>query len=588
MRNTVLSTLAVASLLGAGSLVWAQDSSTAGMKPIVTVAFSGYDEVLQDVGQIGKLAGNPQLSQMVEGLLNEATGGLAGLDNQKPWGLIVGIDETKLGAGGGPPGMPFGPGMLGAFQGYAFVPVADLKQLLGALAPTVGEPTDAGDGVLQIDAEGQTVYLKEQSGWAFVSISPEMLANTPADPVPLLDGLNESYDLAVRVTLANIPESLRQGVLGMVQMGVQMGAMPRPGETQEQAAIRAQVAEQTIEQMTALLNETEALSLGVAVDRDASTASFEYVLTAREGTPMAEQVARMSGSTTDYAGFLLDGAAMTMNASAKLGEKDIARTKTMLAQFHTNALADLDKQGLPDAASQQAKKMIGDLFAVIEATVDGGRLDGGMALVLDPDAVTLVAGSLVADSAKLEALVKDLVDQLVREQPDAAGLIEFDAEEHQGVQFHTLSLSIAPTAMMGPQADTLSALVGDKLDVVVGIGPQSVYFAAGRDAAQTLKGAIDQSKAEAGKSVPPMQLALAATPIAKFVGQVGPDEAKVQAGMLAAMLQDAGGKDRITITSTAVPNGIKVRLEVEEGLLKLIGSLPTLMMGMGGPGGPGF
>jgi len=582
VRKTLLSMLAVALLLGAGNLVWAQDSSTAGMKPIVTVGFSGYDEVLKDVEHIGNLTGNAQLAQMVEGQLNEAAGGLAGLDKQKPWGLVVAVDESKLGAGGGPPGMPFGPGMLSAFQGYAFVPVTDLKQLLGALQPMVGDPADAGNGVLKIDSDGQPLFLKEQSGWVFVSTSPEMLASTPADPVPLLGGLNESYDLAVRITLANLPESLREGILGMMQM---MTAMRRPGETDEQHAMRSKMAEQTMEQMTTALNELDALTVGLAVDRAASTASFEYVATAREGTELAAQMAQLSEVTTDFAGFLLPGAAVTMNASGKLAAKDIARTKMMIAQARTNALNDLDKQGLSAANLAQAKKMIGDVFAVIEATIDSGKMDGGMALVLDPGAVTLVAGAHVGDSAKLDGLVKDLVDQLVREQPDAAGLVKLDAEEHQGVRFHTLSL---PVTMMGPEAQTFSQLVGDALDVVIGIGPQSVYFAAGRDAAATLKRVIDQSKAEAGKSVPPMQLAVAATPIAKFVGQVGPDEAKVVAGMLAGALEQSGGKDRITITSTPVPNGIKVRLEVEEGLLKLIGSLPTLMMSMGGPGGPGF
>jgi len=274
VRKTLLSMLAVALLLGAGNLVWAQDSSTAGMKPIVTVGFSGYDEVLKDVEHIGNLTGNAQLAQMVEGQLNEAAGGLAGLDKQKPWGLVVAVDESKLGAGGGPPGMPFGPGMLSAFQGYAFVPVTDLKQLLGALQPMVGDPADAGNGVLKIDSDGQPLFLKEQSGWVFVSTSPEMLASTPADPVPLLGGLNESYDLAVRITLANLPESLREGILGMMQM---MTAMRRPGETDEQHAMRSKMAEQTMEQMTTALNELDALTVGLAVDRAASTASFEYV-----------------------------------------------------------------------------------------------------------------------------------------------------------------------------------------------------------------------------------------------------------------------------------------------------------------------
>ncbi len=76
--------------------------------------------------------------------------------------------------------------------------------------------------------------------------------------------------------------------------------------------------------------------------------------------------------------------------------------------------------------------------------------------------------------------------------------MKVSAETYQGIHLHTVSL---PT----PDPE-LTPLVGDTLDMVVGIGDDKVLVAVGRDAAKTLKKAIDRSKAAAGKEVPPLQV----------------------------------------------------------------------------------
>ena len=117
--------------------------------------------------------------------------------------------------------------------------------------------------------------------------------------------------------------------------------------------------------------------------------------------------------------------------------------------------------------------------------------------------------------------------------------------------------------------DAAKAL-GEKIDVVLGISDEKLYVAAGRDALKLLKDAIAKSKAAAGKEVPPMQLSIAATPIAKFMAEVAEGPAKMMATMAAGMFEKSAGKDHVTITSRPVDNGVNTRLEVEEGLLKLV------------------
>ena len=41
-------------------------------------------------------------------------------------------------------------------------------------------------------------------------------------------------------------------------------------------------------------------------------------------------------------------------------------------------------------------------------------------------------------------------------------------------------------------------------------------------------------------------------------------------------LQGSDGKDHLTITTNGIPNGVGIRVEIEEDVLKLIGSLTAL------------
>ena len=56
--------------------------------------------------------------------------------------------------------------------------------------------------------------------------------------------------------------------------------------------------------------------------------------------------------------------------------------------------------------------------------------------------------------------------------------------------------------------------------------------------------------------------------------------------MAAGMFEQSAGKDHITVTSLPVDNGINTRLELEEGLLKLITFFQRPTAIPGGPGGP--
>ena len=216
-------------------------------------------------------------------------------------------------------------------------------------------------------------------------------------------------------------------------------------------------------------------------------------------------------------------------------------------------------------------------MALAVETVNSGRVDGGMALLLKPDAVTLLAGGYVADGAKLTDAVKLIAKVASQEKPAVAEWIKLDADECRSVHLHTLSIPIPPDAR---DREKIVSLIGEKLEVAIGIGPQSAYVAAGREPLKALKQVIEQSAADGSQNVPPVELSLAVGTTAKFIAAAAKRE-KIRslAAMLAAALEPAAGRDHLKLTAISIPRGVKYRLEVEEGILKLIGRLTPLITG---------
>jgi hypothetical protein len=566
MRRTLLSTLVVALLLGGRSVCPAQVTPSAGLKPLVTVSFAGYDRLRTDLEFIGKLSNNPQLAQGLEGMLKMATQGqgLAGLDTKRPWGAVIQTDGQQR------------------FSIYGFIPVTDLKQLLGVVrnVPVVKVTENPADGVYEIQTPGPTLFLQQKGGWAFITNSRPDLATMPADPQKLLQGLNEKYDLAVRASIKNVPPIYRQMFTAQLQAGAEIGMQPLPGESDEDFALRQGLAKRAIQQLNTMVNELDEVLLGWAIDSQAGTSYLDFQVTALPGSKTAAQFARGATATTNFAGFDLPGAAVTGSFAGKLTDEDVAEAKNAIANVRVTAQRELKNQGLSPDELKLASQLLSDLLAVVE----NKTADAGMVLLLKPGALTLAAGGTIADGAKLEKALKQLAAEMQKRDPNLSQLLKLDAETYQGVRFHTLAI---PTNEFNDEVAT--KLFGPTLNVVLGVSDTSVYLSAGRDALSTLKQVIDQSKAQPGKQIPPARISLAATPIAKFVAEVAQeDEAKQVAAKVAAMLEQSAGKDHLVLTSKPVPNGTMVRLEAQEGLLKVVG-LAGQMIGppVGAPGLPG-
>ncbi len=168
-------------------------------------------------------------------------------------------------------------------------------------------------------------------------------------------------------------------------------------------------------------------------------------------------------------------------------------------------------------------------------------------------------------------MVKQLIAQIRADDPDSTKSLKLDAEVHEGVHFHVASTAVT--------SEDLVALLGERIEVVLGIGADRLYLGVGGHALAALKEAITKSKAAAGEEVPPLRISAAGTPVAAYAAATleGPD--KLKAPKIADLLKKSPAQDHATLTFTPVPQGAIARLEIEEGLLKALGRVvPALLL----------
>ena len=555
MRKVLLAALAVGVLLTSRTVCPAQEP--AELKPVAAVSVSGYDRILSAVRFI-----SPPSAVTLEDAVKSFTDGrgLEGLDQSRPWGFLVRTDGQQ-------------------FFMHAFVPVTDLKKLLTALEPAIGEAEEMGEGVYQIETEDRIFHVKQVGEWAFLSLDPAALKEVPEKPAEALGDLPKNYDLGLRFTVKNIPPLYRQMLLVPLEAAGQQGLEKRDDETDEEHELRTKVFRQSMQQLSTMLDELDTAVVGIKIDEKERIGAMEYAVTAVEGTKLARQMAQTGELKTDYAGFFTPDAALKLVTVARIGEAEIEQVKTSLATAKANALEELGKQDLSEKEMELAKKLVSELIDVLQKTVEGGKLDVAAAAKVSPDALTAAAGGHVVEPQRVEEALKAMAKQLSEDEPEHAGAIKLNAEEFQGVRFHTVTVPLAEV----DEAEAFQKLVGDSLTIVFGVGKESLYLAAGRDAVDMLKQAMEKSKAEPARTVPPMQFKLALAPIAKTVAAVADDpQVASTAGMISEALEGNATKDHVTVTATTMPNGTKTRVELEEGVLRLLGALPPLLMGMGG------
>jgi hypothetical protein len=514
--------------------VLAQDS--ARDKPIAVVSIASYDRLMADLTYLTTTSGRPEVGGLAQFLTEPFT---RHMNTEQPAGILFTVAD-------------------GEAKGVGFLPIPNLEELLDVVTERFGaDVEELDDGIKRVRLD-QNVYVKQQGPWVFFTDAIGNLQKLPSDPASHLDGLEKKYDAALRLKVQNIPQEIRDAALKQVKAGLEMQLDPAlGGERELNQDLARQLQKNWLESVTMLIHETDELTVGWAVDSAGQRTFVDVTMTAVDGSKFARQMKILAEAKSSFTGFLLPQSAASFQASSKISSRDVEQTLALMKFLRQEALKGIDKD--PNAPSQ-LKDIVNEVLDVVDQTIENGQMDLGATVVLGPRSWKFVGGGYVADGQALAQAFQRVID-LARNEPDVPE-VQFNADEHRGVSFHKLTVPIPDD-----DRDTRKVL-GEKLDVVIGTGQNCLYVALGTDSDQLLKTVLDGSAERPAQSVPPAQLRVAVKPLIRFLASVDDDE---NLERLAETLDEVTGGDELRVSVTAITNGIQYRLEVQEGVLQVLG-----------------
>ncbi len=539
--------LAITLLMAVGGWLASDRAAAESPKPALTIAFAGYDQLSTSLKAVDQIDSHLELADKFTKLLSAATNGhnLDGLDKSRPWGILVVVGESDE------------PTSVG------YLPVTSLKKLIAGLPLPGGEtPEPNSKGVYEIPSAGKTIYVKQKGSWAVLSDNDEALDSAAADPAPLLSDLTKKYLVGVRGNVQNVPAARRDQFLSAMR-GMAQFFMAAQGGSDEQCAMQQASLKQAFDQLDKLSKELDTLVLGLGVDAEAKSIYFDVETRALKDTDLAARCAAMKDAKTNFAGFAVPGAAMTMLSASTTDKEQVTQAKAMLDNVKSATTKQLDENDeLGDKRRDLAKQLLGDVFEVAKKTLDLGKSDGAIAVLLG-DHPAVIGGAMIADGKKLKSALHKLAKEVQSESPDLAQMIKLDAEEYEGIKFDEATVPVPP-------AGGAREVLGDSVQIAVGISDSRIYIGAGKEPIAAIKKAIDASKDDPDKSISPMEMVISTAPIAKFIADNAPksDAGKKKAKKLAD--QVAKLKNQLTITLKPVTDGTLMRVTVEPGALKTV------------------
>jgi hypothetical protein len=488
---------------------------------------------------------------------------LMGLEQFKDPKTVPGLDRTR----------PVGVWAdLPAEQGQppsvvAAIPVTDLDAFLKALVNFgVAVDPDAGAPGFshKINAPGGAVslYVVKGGNYAYFSLLPtgaeKLAALTPEAWRPKRAGASL---LSLVARIDKVPDQYKQMALDQIEQAAQAEQQRKPDESDAEFRARSTGARLAMDAFKSFLNDSQTLSLDLAVDRQRGELATEMVLSARDGTTLAHSLSGFAGRSSRFQA--LGDAKAPMAAWVNLPiPKELS---TILG----DALDQGRKEAVEQAKSDDEKKAIGAVLDALRPTVTDDQVDLGLALQ-GPFAgqdgkptLVLVGGLRVRDGAKLEQAFREAV----KAAPNKENVeITFDAfKAADGTPVHRFK---------GPIDEDARRTFGDA-EAFVAIRNDAVVFSFGEKAREAIEKALAAAaRPAATQAEAPVALVVHVAGIAPVME--GDQREAAQQAAQAAFGGANAGKDRVQLVLRAEGATLHLRLSMDVPALKFFGMVGVL------------
>lgn len=501
-------------------------------EPAVVISIAPVKEQMNDVKYLVDASGFGQAKFFIKSQIDYMT---RGLDKKRPAGVFLYFE--------GDDPQP---------RTVIALPVKDFDDFLDTVS-NVAEVDDDDDVVKIIPSNGETLYAVEQGDSVFITMDEDSLEDLPEDPASMLGDLPSKYNLAAHVFGNRIPDELREKAIDMIKDGYVDSLMNMGGDPDQ---IDSQI--ENFEEQIKVFEDVDEIVVGMLADKETHKLAMEFTVTGKPGSKIAKGYEGFANAPPSrFAGFMNDKAAMDYAMCFDVDTEDADQVGSQMDGLIESMMTEIDNDGeFDDEEMDTIRSAAVQIAEVVEETFIEGRIDSGGQLLMGENDLNFAAGGQVSDPAKIESAAKELIGLL---RSRAGDVLDFnlDFAKHNGVNLHEIVFKVPE------DEEELQDFVGSEIILILGIGKKDVYLAAGKNPLDTLKDAM----ANSGKAPEyPVIYNLRVTPILEYAasttGQPMLDE-------LVDKLKEVG-RDKMSIYSKAIENGLFTRMEMEDGPLSLI------------------
>jgi hypothetical protein len=537
MRNGVVALAAVAvGALLPGRLA-AQPNT---VEPTVEIRLRSVNDLLDKAEYIGGLVDQEEPIKQVRGLVQALSAdgkGIEGVDPKRPFG-VYGVLKSDVESS----------------PVVVMVPIADQARFLNMLKERLSiEPEKADGGTFKLHVPLiNEVYFRFANDYLYVARDAKHLDTKGLIAPKTYFGKDDGAVLSVVARFDRIPDDLKTFVTGQLEHGIQEQLKKdQKAKSATEQKLAAILADGFVGAVKTLVDEGKELRIRLLVDPKDDDLVAEVVVTAKNGTTLARNLAGLSGKTSLPAGIVATASPVAQSAT-KLALTD--ELKKHLDPVIDGVIEDAVKQAKP-AEKELARKVL----TALAPTLKSGELDSASVLV-GPDAKghhALLVALAVKNGKGIEKLAKELTPMI----PGDAVKVTFDVDTVGNFTLHKIELTRTE--------DSFERLFGTKT-LWLAISDGVIAFSIEPDGALLRAGL----KAKPAPISPVSSGVALAKAIPAFDTSLKPDEIK-------ALLKDAFGsaspvgKDTIAVTVEGGPQ-LTIRLSVKGkavGLAVMMGKL---------------
>lgn len=531
-------------------------------KPIIVVNFASVERILQDIDLIFELADRPEIAEIASSSLANVND-LEGVDQNKNMGVEMYLKT----------------GLLPQPVFIMYLPVSKVRSFIETLETaipgdeeTIKKDPDRDD-LYSVNGRRGESLIRIQDGYAHMLFrggeSEESLdlitSRNFDDPTQQFQNLTNNYDLALQLDLSGVPELMRTTFLGFFRTAIETQLQQRDEESDSAYELRRMSGKQNIEGIEYFLNEAQELVLGGRIDKEQKIGIIDFLIKARPNSDLARDIKNIPGKPSYFSVVTSrENLPVAASASMNIARRERESYHAYLSYFEKQLAEKL----LTEDERLQNTHSVKQFFNPIKSVVKKGHLDLFAQLVATPSQkFALIGGIKVTPSTNLPAALLDLIER-VDKLPDNKAKIFTNAETVQGIALHQLQ----PATKSAD--DRQKRFLGGVPSLYVGADSQVIWFAMGTDiAVSALNEAIEEintASPEARKEqrTAPFQVEFHMRPWLGLFSEEEIDQSGVMQVLDVAFKKD---NDLILMTTQPTETGVRTRIQVDEGYLKLLG-----------------